>query len=329
MHPFPRKVNWGVLGYARIAREALIPAMRRSSNSEFFAIASRDEGKLADCRSRFGEVRGYRDYRALLKDPDVEAVYIPLPNSLHREWTIQAAEHGKHVLCEKPLGLNVAECQSMVAACKANGVILMEAFMYRYSERTRQVREVLKGGALGEVKYVGSTFRFFLTNPASIKLKPELGGGSLYDVGCYPINFCGWVADAVAGVEPGAARAVSVSAEFVRQAGVDLCFSGALTYDSGLVASLNCGFNAHKRVYSEIVGTQGVLEIPDTFFDNAGVLTLQTGEKRAEIAVAESDRYRSEVEDFADAVRTGRPPLFGLAETLRNAEVLDRFLALA
>jgi predicted dehydrogenase len=327
MNPPNRKIRWGVLGYARIARESLIPAIRRSTNSEFCAIASRDEGKLSECRARFGEVRSYRGYEELLKDPEIEAVYIPLPNALHREWTIKAAEKGKHVLCEKPLGLNAGECRAMMAACESNRVNLMEAFMYRYTHRTRQILEVLRNGALGEIKFVGSTFRFLLSNPASIKLRPELGGGSLYDVGCYPINLAGLVADVAAGARPGETRPESVAAEFVRVGGVDMIFSAVLKYPSGLIASLNGGFNAHRSVHSEIVGTQGVLEVPDTFFDNAGVLTMIVGDKRTEIPVAESDRYRSEVEDFADAILASRPPMFGLAETVRNAETLDRLIA--
>jgi predicted dehydrogenase len=327
MYPPDRKVRWGVLGYARIARESLIPAIRRSANSEFGAIASRDETKLSECRGRFGEVRCYRAYGELLDDPGIDAVYIPLPNALHREWTVRAAERGKHVLCEKPLGISAAECRTMVEACRANGVILMEAFMYRYTDRVRRVLEVLRSGALGEVRFVGSTFRFLLSNPASIKLRPELGGGALYDVGCYPVNLAGLVADSVAGAQPGEVRPESVAAGFVREGGVDVSFSGVLKYPSGLIASLNAGFNAHRRVCSEIIGTQGVLEVPDTFFDNAGALTLTTGDAKTEIPVAESDRYRAEVEDFADAVRNGRPPRFGLAETVRNAETLDRLLA--
>lgn len=321
------RIQWGVLGYARIARESLIPAIRRSANSEFLAIASRNDSKLAECRERFGEARGYRSYDELLDDPEVDAVYIPLPNALHLEWTVKAAEKGKHVLCEKPLGLTAAECGTMAEACKSNGVFLMEAFMYRYTDRIRLVREVLKGGALGEIRFVGSTFRFLLSNPASIKLRPELGGGALYDVGCYPVNLAGLVADLAAGAPAGEARPETVAAGFVREGGVDVSFSGVLRYRSGLVASLNAGFNAHRRVCSEIIGTQGVLEVPDTFFDNAGVLILTTGDAKTEIPVAESDRYRSEVEDFADAIQTGRPPGFGLAESVRNAETLDRLLA--
>jgi D-xylose 1-dehydrogenase (NADP+, D-xylono-1,5-lactone-forming) len=325
-------IRWGVLGYARIARENLIPAIQRSPNSEFHAIASREEAKLAECRTRFSVPKTYHGYDELLHDPEVDAVYIPLPNALHCEWTIQAAEHGKHILCEKPIALNAAECRRMIAACAANQVTLMEAFMYRYTDRTRKVLDVLRNGVLGEIKFISSTFRFLLANPASIKLKPELGGGALYDVGCYPVNFAGMVAEEIARSQSGKTDSPgplpeSVSAECVRVNGIDMIFSALLKYPSGLVASLNCGFNAQKRVYSEIVGTKGVLEIPDTFFDNAGALTLTVGEERREIAVDQSDRYRLEVEDFADAILCQRTPQLGLDETLRNAEIIDRLLA--
>jgi predicted dehydrogenase len=325
------------LGYARIARETLIPAILRAGNSEFYAIASRDEAKLAACRERYPAVaRCYSSYDELLRDPQVDAVYIPLPNALHREWTVKAAAQGKHVLCEKPLGLTAAECREMIAAAEASGVWLMEAFMYRYNARTRVVREVLRSGVLGEIKHMSSTFRFLLTNPASIKLQPELGGGALYDVGCYPVNFIGMVADEMARAVAGTggpiaplAKPVSVSAECVRAGGVDLSFSALLNYSSGLIAAVHCGLNAHRRVFSEITGTLGLLEIPDTFFDNPGGLTLTIGGERREIPVEESDRYRLEVEDFADAIRQQRPPLFPLTETLRNAEVLDRLFSAA
>ncbi len=321
-----KKIRWGVLGYARIARENLIPAMQRSSNSEFYAIASREESKLAECRARFNVAKTYRGYDELLRDPEVDAVYIPLPNSLHREWTIKAAEKGKHVLCEKPIALNAAECREMIAACAANKVQLMEAFMYRYTDRTRKVLDVLKSGVLGEIKFVGSTFRFLLANPASIKFKPELGGGALYDVGCYPVNFVGMVADEIAG-KAGSSLPESISAENVRTNGIDMIFSALMKYPLGLIASLNCGFNAQKRIFSEIIGAKGALEIPDTFFDNAGALTLTVGEERREIPVEQSDRYRLEVEDFADAILKKCATHFSLAETQRNMEVMDKLFA--
>jgi predicted dehydrogenase len=184
----------------------------------------------------------------------------------------------------------------------------------------------LKSGVLGEIKFVSSTFRFLLANPASVKLKPELGGGALYDVGCYPINFAGMVADEIAG-KAGSSLPESISAESVRTNGVDMIFSALMKYPSGLIASLNCGFNAQKRIFSEIIGTKGTLEIPDTFFDNAGALTLTVGEERREIPVEQSDRYRLEVEDFADAILKKCATHFSLVETQRNMEVMDKLFA--
>jgi predicted dehydrogenase len=326
----PRKIRWGVLGFARIARENVIPAILRSSNSEFYALASREESKLAEARTRFPGVTTYSGYAELLRDPAVDAVYLPLPNSLHEEWTVRAAEHGRHVLCEKPLALNAIQGGRMMAACAANRVHLMEAFMYRYTDRTRQVLAVLRSGALGEIKFIASTFRFLLANPASIKLRPELGGGALYDVGCYPVNFTGLVVDEILRSQSGRPEDSlpdSISAQWVKTAGIDAQFSALLKYPGGVIASLNGGFNAQQRVFSEIVGTRGVLEIPDAFLDQAGALLLTTGEARHEIPVAASDRYRLEVEDFADAILSGRAPQLGLAESRRNLEVMDRIFA--
>jgi predicted dehydrogenase len=328
--PSNRMIRWGVLGYARIARENVMPAIVRSANSTLHALASRDEAKLAEARTRFAIPQAYIGYEALLRDPEVDAVYIPLPNSQHHEWAIRAAELGKHVLCEKPLALNATECRAMIAAAARHRVRLMEAFMYRYTDRTTQVRAVLRSGVLGEIKSVSATFRFLLNRPGTIKLQPALGGGALYDVGCYPVNFIGWVADELAG-QPGsgAARPEAVSAQCVCAGGVDVGFSALLRYPSGLLASAHCGFDAHKRVSAEIIGTQGVLEVPDTLFDNPGELTLTTGEERRALPVAESDRYRAEIEDFAAAIRGNQEPHLGLAESLRNAEVIDRLLAAA
>lgn len=324
MTTMARKIRWGVLGWARIARECVIPAILRSSNSEFHAIASRDPAKLAECKAKFNVAKAYSSYAELAGDNELDAVYIPLPNSLHREWTIRCAEQGKHVLCEKPIALNAAECREMRAACEANRVTLMEAFMYRYTERTRKVLEIVRSGELGEIKFIGSSFRFTLSNPASIKLKPELGGGSLYDVGCYPVNFIGMIVDAI-GVAPAMPESVSIQVD--RAGGVDVNFSGLMKYRPGLIAAVNSGFNTQRRVFSEIEGTRGALEIPDTFWDTAGALTLITGDERRQIPVEASDRYRLEVEDFADAILQKRPPQFSIAETQRNMEVLDRLFA--
>lgn len=321
-----RRLRWGVLGYARIARTSFIPALRASRNSEFYAIASRDEAKLVECAATGPVARSYRSYEELVRDPDVDAVYIPLPNSMHREWTLKAAAHGKHVLCEKPMGLTAAECREMIVACETHRVTLMEAFMYRYTPRTQKVMEILRSGVLGEIKQVNASFRFLLNRP-SIKLQPELGGGSLYDVGCYPINFVGLVVDTLAGGAPGAGGLpVKLTADCVRQSGVDVNFAAVLQYPSGLMATLQSGFNAYRRINAEIIGTEGVLEVPEAFLGEGTPLVQIVGDERREIPVAICDRYQLEIEDFADAVFSGRAPYFSLVETVRNAELLDRLL---
>jgi xylose dehydrogenase (NAD/NADP) len=315
------KIRWGVLGWARIARNEVIPAIQRSRNGMLQAVASRSEAKLAECRTQLNPPGLHRSYEDLVRDPAVDAIYNPLPNSLHKEWTIRAAEHGKHVLCEKPVALN---------ACRANGVVFMEAFMYRYSARTRKVIEVLRSGALGDIRFIHSQFRFLLNRPGDVRREAGLGGGSLYDVGCYPLNFIGLVVDTVTGSAAGSGpRPESVQAQSVETNGVDELFSALLRYPGGITASLHSGFNAHGRILSEIIGTKGVLEIPVTFLGNAGNLTLIAGDQRTEIPVPESDRYRLQAEDFAEAVQLKRPPLLTTGETLRNMELLDRLYAAA
>ncbi|HZZ57628.1 MAG TPA: Gfo/Idh/MocA family oxidoreductase [Opitutaceae bacterium] len=324
-----RAIRWGVLGYARIARLSVMPAIVRAAGAELTGLASRDPAKREAARTQFGLTRLYASYEELLSDPEIDAIYNPLPNSLHHEWTLRAAEAGKHVLCEKPLALTLRQAREMADACRRRGVTLMEAFMYRYTARTRLVLEVIDSGRLGEIRAIHSAFGFLLDRPDSIKLRPELGGGALYDIGCYPVNFAGLIADRCAGAEPGSRRPDAVAACAALAGGVDQMFSGLLRYPGGLIASVSCGFTAHKHVRSEVIGTEGVLEVPDTFFDNPGVLTVTRGENREEIPVPLSDRYRAEVEDFSAAIRERRAPALGLAESLRNAEVIDRLLAAA
>jgi predicted dehydrogenase len=336
MNTSTKKIRWGVLGYARIAHLHVIPAIVRSGNSVFHALASRDQVKLEECKKKFNCPNLHDSYDALLRDPEVDAVYIPLPNSLHREWTIKAAEHGKHVLCEKPIALNAAECRDMIAACKKHDVMFMEAFMYRYSDCTRKVLQVLRSGVLGDIKYIYSTFRFPLVYINDIRSKPELGGGSLYDVGCYPLNFVGMVVDevtrthsAVTGktVEFGSAPD-AISAQAVKECGVDVLFAGLLKYPNGLIASISSGFNAQKQLESHIVGTKGVLYVPEPFFESTGNLVRTVeGREVEKIAIEQSDRYRLQVEDFADAVLNHRPPHFSLVETQRNMEIMDKLYA--
>ena len=207
-------LNWGILSTANIGRAALIPAIRASGNGALVAVASRQASTAQAFASTHGIPESYPSYQALLQASSIDAVYLPLPNSLHREWTIKAAEHGKHILCEKPLGLAAAECHEMAAAAKANGVILMEAFMYRFHPQIGRVLALIQDGAIGALKSIRSAFTFRLTKPGNIRLDLALGGGALMDVGCYCVN----VSRTLAGSEPvevrpgpPSARPVSIS----------------------------------------------------------------------------------------------------------------------
>ena len=177
------KLRWGILSTANIGRAAVIPAIQSSKNGEVKAVASRDKQKGAEFAARLGIPRWFGSYEALLDDPDIDAVYNPLPNSLHHEWSIKAARAGKHVLCEKPLALNASQCLEMDAAAKESGVLLMEAFMYRFHPRTEAVIDLVRSGALGELRMIQSSFTFKVTRPDNIRLRPELGGGALNGCG--------------------------------------------------------------------------------------------------------------------------------------------------
>ena len=310
-----RQVRWGVLGCARIARLQVAPAILRCNEAELAAVASRDSAKRDEFRSLFGDFTPHASYETLIDDPAIDAIYIPLPNSLHCEWAIRAMRAGKHVLCEKPLAINTAQGDEMVRVARESGVLLMEAFMYRYTERMRKMEEILASGVLGPIRSINSTFRFFLDRQNTIKEHPELGGGALYDVGCYPLNLIGLVTQS----EPEA-----IAVECAKSHGVDVNLSAVLRSTDGLIATLHCGFNAFGRNYSEIVGTEGALLVPDTFLDDAGQLTLLTKHGSESIAVAASDRYGEEIRDFSTAILEGRLPKLGLEESLRNLRILER-----
>jgi D-xylose 1-dehydrogenase (NADP+, D-xylono-1,5-lactone-forming) len=310
-------IKWGVLGYARIAKSSLIPAILEAANSELYAAASRDPDKLKECGELFRCPKLYSDYSELLEDPEVQAVYIPLPNSMHKEWAIRAMQKGKHVLCEKPIAMNADECREMIAAAESNGVWLMEAFMYRFTDLAAKVKSVIGSGEIGTVKAISSTFRFFLDRPNTIKVKPELGGGSLYDVGCYPVSFINMIA----------ARApVSCVSESLLENGVDVSFSGVLKYEDGLIATVSCGFNAFRDIRTEIVGTLGRIDIPETFSGADGVFRVTTAAGSREVEVSDTGRYKLEVENFADAILQNCAPGMSLEDSLLNMQVIDMLL---
>ena len=295
-------LRWGILSTANIGRAAVIPAIRASSNGTLAAVASRTAAVADDFAAANGIPASYGSYDALLQDRDVDAVYIPLPNGLHREWTIKAAEHGKHVLCEKPLALTADECREMAAAASANGVTLMEAFMYRFHPQIAKVEGLIRDGALGALKSIRSGFTFRLTKPGNIRLDAALGGGALMDVGCYCVN----VSRTLAGREPVEVQAWATFGP----TGVDLELAGSLRFEGGLVAQFDCALTMERREFVEVAGTEGSLELRRAFLPgitDTPVLQHRGREPSIEHQVQGDDEYRLMVEHFADCALHGRP----------------------
>ena len=249
-------LRWGVLSTAKIGIEKVIPATLAAARCEVVAIASRDLGRAEAAASGLGIERALGSYEDLLADPDVEAVYNPLPNHLHTEWTIAAARAGKHVLCEKPLATNAAEAERMIRVCEAEGVLLMEAFMYRLHPTWEAVRELLASGRIGELKTVQSWFSYFNDDPNDIRNQLDAAGGALYDIGCYCVNLSRMLF---------AAEPIRVQGTVTRDpvTGVDTLTSGILDFDDG-IASFTCSTRAEPDQRVHIYGTEGriSLEIP-------------------------------------------------------------------
>lgn len=311
-------IRWGVISTANIGRAAVSPAIQASSNGELLAVASRTATKAATFAADHGISRAYGSYEALLEDEDVDAVYIPLPNSMHREWTIRAAEAGKHVLCEKPLALDAAECEEMAAAARDAGVKLMEAFMYRFHPRTERVVEMLRSGQVGRIQAIRSAFTFRLRSADNIRLDPDLGGGALMDVGCYCVN----VSRTLAAEEPESVQAVARWTE----RGVDDFLAGMLRFPSGVVAHFDSALTLERSEAYEVAGTDGSLRVESAFLpgtDDVEIVEARGREGTERHTFGGVDEYRLMVEHFADCVLHDREPRYPAAEAAANMRVID------
>ncbi len=307
------KIRWGVISTANIGRAAVLPAIQASRNGELVAVASRDGAKAAEFAAQLGIPRSCGAYEELLAAADIDAVYIPLPNSLHREWTVKSAEAGKHILCEKPLALNPAECAEMADAARAHNVKLMEAFMYRFHPRTAKVLELMASGVIGELRLIRAGFTFRLTNPANIRLQADLGGGSLMDVGCYCVN----LSRTVAGREPLRAQALASWGA----TGVDEQMVGLLEFSGGLPAQFDCALTLERREFYELAGTAGSLFVPGSFLPGAADALIYERHGRAGETVHRVpgvDQYRLMVEAFADCVLADLPVPYPPDEAAAN-----------
>lgn len=318
------KVRWGIISTARIATNALIPAIQASEKAEVVAIASREQSKAERIANALGIETAYGSYDELFDDPEVQAVYNPLPNGLHREWTVKAAEKGKHVLCEKPLALNVSECQQMIDACREHNVLLMEAFMYRFHPRHARVKEIIASGRIGEVQLVRAGFSFYLDESESENIRwGKLGGGALMDVGCYCVNVSRFIFDD----EP---VAVQAAAHISEKFDVDKTLTGILEFPEDRFAAIDCSFNTGFRQFYEVVSTQGKIEVPDPFLPGDGSVPvfITIGESPRDVdsdqeIIPGVNQYTLEVDHFSDCITTGEPPLIPGEEGLKNMRVIE------
>ncbi len=314
----PRRIRWGVLSTAQIGRSKVIPAIRESTNGQVVAISSRDAERARQVAEELNIPRAHGSYQEVIDDPEVDAVYNPLPIALHAEWSIRCAEAQKPCLCEKPLATGADEASRMVDAFAERGVPFAEALMYRHHPLTRKVKQMVDEGMVGEVRTVQAVFCALCPGEYNIRWRPELGGGAMLDVGSYCVS----VMRLVTGEEPVDATA---TAHF-GNSGVDEWVAGTLTFPSGARGALVCGLGMEFGCSYDIYGTDGRI------FVESGVVP---GESKpatirhwseyelSETVIPPANHYRLMVEDFADALLNDRPPRFSPRDAVENLRAVD------
>ena len=309
-------VRWGLLSTANI-NQKLIPPIRASKRGELAAVASRDLRTAQDYAKKWGIPKAFGGYQEMLDSGAVDAVYIGLPNHLHAEWTIKSLQAGVHVLCEKPFALSLDEVDAMIAASRSTGRYLTEAFMYRHHPQTKIVGEWVRSGKLGEVFLVRGHFSFKLTDPQNVRMIPEWGGGSLWDVGVYPMSFAQFVY--------GEPAKTAFGRQIIGATGVDEAFSGVLTYSGERLAEVSSSFRTAYHTHIDIIGTEGrlVLNRPFNSLEDGRRLTFFSGDGHMqEIAVPTVELYSGEVEDLQNAILDGTPPYLTLEETRNHVRTV-------
>jgi predicted dehydrogenase len=323
-------IRWGILSTANIGRKKVIPGIRGAARCSVDAIASREPGRAAAVAAELDIPRAYGSYEELLADPEIDAVYIPLPNHLHAEWTKAAARAGKHVLCEKPLAMNADEAADMVAVCEAEGVRLMEAFMYRLHPSLVATRELVTSGRIGRLMSVDSWFSYFNDDPTNIRNIAEVGGGGLFDIGCYTIN----VSRFLFGAEP---RTVDARLERDPATGVDILASAILGFAGG-TATFTCSTRTEPDQRVDVYGTEGRIRVHIPFNippDRPTEITVTAGGEPPVAPASQvirfepADPYAVEAELFAAAILDGLPTPTPPADAIANMRVIDRVFAAA
>jgi D-xylose 1-dehydrogenase (NADP+, D-xylono-1,5-lactone-forming) len=316
-----KQLHWGLLSTAAI-NEAVIPPLRVSQRSELYGVASRQLGKAKDYAKEWKIPHAYGSYEEMLADPEIDIVYNPLPNHIHAEWTIKACQAGKHVLFEKPAALKPEDVDAMGEAARAAGVTIAEAFMYRHHPQTKKVLELVAGGAVGKVQLLRGSFSYVNDRVVDIRWVPEYGGGSIWDIGCYPISFCRAVTGEMP-VEVYGSQRKSLS-------GVDATFTGTMKYASGVVAQFDSSFEIPDFTYFEIRGTLGTIIVPSPFKPEViSSIQLVQDEKVQTFDFNVEHLYMGEVADMEDAVLNGSAHLIGLQESKQNISTILALLSSA
>ncbi len=312
-------MRWGLLSTAMINRD-IAAAAQDSPDAEVVAVGSRELGRAETHAQEIGAARAYGSYDELLADPEVDAIYVSLPNSLHVEWTIRALEAGKHVLCEKTFACRAADAEAAFDAAKRNGRQLTEGFMWRHHPQVAKLLELVSGGAIGEVRALGASFSGFVFGSHDIRLRPELAGGALTDVGCYCVH----------GLRTLAGEPERVYAEQrVGPTGVDLVLSATMRFAAGVVGTFDCGLELPERSRLEVVGDTGTIVLSDPWMAVNPSLELSRDDERERIEIEPSNAYRLELEDFARAARGEKEPLIGRADVVGQARVIEALLTSA
>jgi predicted dehydrogenase len=317
------KLRWGILGAARI-NERLMPAIVEASNAELVAIASRRPGAAAQTLAQYApqqqqQVRAYDNLKALLADPKVDAVYLPLANREHAEWTLLAIEHGKHVLCEKPMALTVNDIEAIQAAALKHKVTVMEGFMYRFHPQHARVRELIDSGIIGEVRSVRSSYSFMMRPARLYRLAEnvENGGGAMWDIGCYAIHSARMFFD-----QP--AVSVTAIAKYV-ESGADIATSGVIDFGDGKYAHFDFSFERARRCEYELIGTKGGIKCHNVWAmpGDVPVVSWWTEEgEQGEERLAAANHFRLEIEHFSDCVLNGNTPALSLADAKANCQII-------
>lgn len=318
-------IRWGILSTARIATTKMIPALQRSRFGQVVAIASRDAAQAADAARRLGIERSHGSYEALLADPGIDAVYIPLPNPLHVPWTRRVIAAGKHVLCEKPIAMSSAEAEELRTFAAGHPEIrVMEAFMYRFHPQWQQARRWIEDGEIGPLRSIQSCFTYYNTDPANIRNRPGTGGGGLMDIGCYCVSLARWLFDE----EP---TRVLAQVETDPDFGVDQLANGILEFSGGS-STFTCATQLAPSQRVLILGTTGRIEIEIPFNpppDGTCRAWLTTDRGTREERYESTDHYTLQGDAFAAAILDNTPVPVPLDDAVANMRVLERLFASA